>query len=127
RYNRRIREFVEMFSVKPGVAFEKIDADKRRILLHGTTPEDEKKYKFWFEGVAPSLMHRFKVSESEFIKQRIMGYMTETPCVACNGKRLKPEALSVLIDGKNIHEATSMTIEAARAFFLQLPLNKEEP
>src|SRR6185295_2384943 len=109
-----------------GVAFEKIDADKRRILLRGTTPEDEKKHKFWFEGVAPSLMHRFKVTESEFIKQRIMGYMTETPCLACNGKRLKPEALSVRVNGKNIHETTSMTIEAARAFFLDLPLNKEE-
>jgi excinuclease ABC subunit A len=126
RYNRRLREFSEMFGVKPGIAFEKIDADKRRILLRGTTPEDEKKYKFWFEGVAPSLMHRFKNTESEFIKQRIMGYMTETPCVACNGKRLKPEALSVLVNGKNIHEATSMTIEAAREFFLALPLNKEE-
>ena len=126
RYNRRLREFCELFAVKPGVAFEKIDADKRRILLRGTTPEDEKKYKVWFEGVAPSLMHRFKVTESEFIKQRIMGYMTELPCNACNGKRLKPEALSVRINGKNIHEATSMTIENARAFFLDLPLSKEE-
>jgi excinuclease ABC subunit A len=126
RYNRRLREYSEMFGVKPGIAFEKIDPDKRRILLRGTTPEDEKKHKFWFEGVAPSLMHRFKNTESEFIKQRIMGYMTETPCVACNGKRLKPEALSVLVNGKNIHEATSMTIEAAREFFLSLPLNKEE-
>ncbi|RPI08012.1 MAG: excinuclease ABC subunit A, partial [Actinobacteria bacterium] len=126
RYNRRLREFSDMFGVKPGVAFEKLDADKRRILLRGTTPEDEKKHKFWFEGVVPSLMHRFKNTESEFIKQRIMGYMTETPCVACNGKRLKPEALSVRVNGKNIHETTSMTIEAAREFFLTLPLNKEE-
>ena len=126
RYNRRLREFCEMFGVKPGAAFEKIEPDRRRILLHGTTPEDEKKWKVWFEGVVPSLMHRFKVTESEFIKQRIMGYMTELPCNACNGKRLKPEALSVLLNGKNIHEATSMTIENARAFFLELPLTKEE-
>jgi excinuclease ABC subunit A len=126
RYNRRLREFSEMFGVKPGIAFERIDLDLRRILLRGTTPEDEKKWKFWFEGVVPSLMHRFKVTESEFIKQRIMGYMTETPCVACNGKRLKPEALSVRINGRNIYEATSMTIEAARAFFLELPLSREE-
>src|SRR4029079_9945250 len=126
RYNRRLREYSEMFGVKPGVAFEKIDPDKRRILLHGTSPEDEKKWKCWFEGVAPSLMHRFKVTESEFIKQRIMGYMTELPCAACNGKRLKPEALSVRVNGKNIHEVSSMTIEAARTFFLELPLSKEE-
>jgi excinuclease ABC subunit A len=126
RYNRRLREFCEMFGVRPGVAYEKIDPDKRRILLHGTTPEDEKKAKFWFEGVVPSLMHRFKATESEFIKQRIMGYMTELPCPGCGGKRLRPEALSVQIGGRNIHEVTSLTIEAARGFFLELPLKKEE-
>jgi excinuclease ABC subunit A len=125
RYNRRLREYCEMFGVKPGLAFEKIDAEKRRVLLHGTTPEDEKRYGFWFEGVCPSLLHRFKVTESEFVKQRIMGYMTESPCPGCAGKRLKPEALSVRVGGKNVHEVVSMTIEAARAFFLELPLSKE--
>ncbi len=126
RYNRRLREFCEMFGVKPGTPFEKIEPEKRRILLRGTGSADEKKGGFWFEGVIPSLMHRFEVTESEFIKHRIMGYMTELPCPECQGKRLKPEALSVRVGGKNIHEAASMTIEAARTFFLELPLKKEE-
>ncbi len=140
RYNRRLREFSEMFGVKPGLAFEKIDPEKKRILLHGTTPEDEKRHRFWFEGVVPSLMHRFEVTESEFIKHRIMGYMTELPCPACQGKRLRPEALSVRIGGgpspgthpprreggKNIHEVSTLSIEEARRFFLEIPLGKEE-
>ena len=126
RYNRKLREFCEGFGVKPGVAVEKLDAEKRQILLHGTTPEQEKKWKSWFEGVAPSLMHRFKNTESEFIKQRIMGYMAESPCPACAGKRLRPEALSVRVGEKNIHDVTAMTIEAARTFFLELPLRREE-
>jgi excinuclease ABC subunit A len=132
RYNRRLREFCEAFGVKPTLPYEKIDEAKRRVLLFGTTPEEEKRHGYWFEGVVPSLMHRFKVTESEFIKQRIMGYMTEAPCPGCAGKRLKPEALSVRVGGsgegggRNIHEAVSMTIEAARAFFRDLPLGKEE-
>ena len=126
RYNRRLREFGEMFGVKPGTAFAKIDPERRRILLRGTGTAEEKKLGRWFEGVIPSLMHRFEVTESEFIKHRIMGYMTELPCPACGGRRLKPEALSVRVGGKNIHEASSMTIEEARRFFLDLPLRKEE-
>ena len=126
RYNRRLREYCELFGVKPGAAFEKIDEEKRRILLFGTTPEQEKKWKSWFEGVIPSLMNRFKNTESEFIKQRIMGYMTESPCPGCAGKRLRPEALSVRVAERNIHDVTTMTIDAARAFFLELPLKREE-
>jgi excinuclease ABC subunit A len=51
--------------------------------------------------------------------------MTELPCPSCGGKRLRPEALSVRLGGRNIHEVSSMTIEAARAFFQDLPLGKE--
>jgi excinuclease ABC subunit A len=126
RYNRRLREYGEVFGVRPSTPFEKIDAEKRRILLHGTTPADEKQFGRWFEGVAPSLMHRFKATESEFIKHRILGYMTELPCAACAGKRLRPEALSVRIAGKNIHDAASMPISDAHAFFRDLPLSKED-
>ncbi len=126
RYNRRLREFGEVYGVKLGTPFEKIPADKRAILLHGTDAAVARKAEGWFEGVAPSLMYRFRNTDSEFIKQRIMGYMTESPCKECEGRRLKPEALSVRVNGRNIHEVSSMTIEAGRAFFDALPLTKEE-
>jgi excinuclease ABC subunit A len=126
RYNRRLREFGELFGVRLTTPFEKIDAAKREILLHGTGAEGEKKGAAWFEGVTASLMHRFRNTESEFIKQRIMGYMTELPCGECQGRRLKPEALSVKVGGRNIHEVSSMTIEAAAAFFDALPLTGEQ-
>ncbi len=125
RYNRRLREFCEMFGVRNGTPFEKIDPELRRILLHGTTQEDEKRTGFWFEGVIPSLMHRFEVTESEFVKHRIMGYMNELPCPSCGGRRLRPEALSVRVGDRNIHDICSMTIGAARDFFQNLSLGKE--
>ena len=126
RYNRRLREFCELFGVKPGAPYEKIEPDKRAILLRGTDPATEKKRGAWFEGVIPSLMHRFKHTESEFIKHRIMGYMTELPCDACGGKRLKPEALSVRVGEKTIHDIASMAIADAEAFFEALKLSAEE-
>jgi len=125
RYNRRLREFSELFGVRNGTPFEKIPEEQRRILLYGTTPEDEKRYHAWFEGVIPSLMHRFEVTESEFVKGRILGYMTELPCPSCGGKRLRPEALSVRVGGRNIHEVVSMPIGAARTFFQELRLDPE--
>ncbi|MBI2931131.1 MAG: excinuclease ABC subunit UvrA [Planctomycetes bacterium] len=126
RYGRRLREFCEMFDVRYATPFEKIDSERRRLLLHGTKPEDEKRYGRWFEGVLPSLMHRFEVTESDFIKRRIMSYMSELPCPSCQGKRLRPEALSVRVGERNIDDVTRMTIEQAAAFFEELRLTKEE-
>jgi excinuclease ABC subunit A len=126
RYGRRLREFCELFGVKPGVPFEKVDRESQRILIHGTTPEDEKKRGAWFEGVIPSLMHRFEHTESDFIKRRVLAYMSELPCPDCKGRRLRPEALSVRVGEKNIDEVARMTIEQALAFFESLELSKEE-
>jgi len=126
RFGRRLRQFAELFGVKMTSAFEKIDPEKRQILLHGTKPEDEKRSGTWFEGVIPSLMHRFDVTESEFIKRRIMEYMSELPCPSCQGKRLRPEALSVRVGDRNIDETTRMTVEQAAAFFADLKLSTEE-
>ena len=42
-----------------------------------------------------------------------------TICPDCGGKRLKPEALSVRISGKNIYEVSSMTIDKAYEFFVK--------
>jgi excinuclease ABC subunit A len=126
RYNRRLREFGDLFDVRLGVPFEKIDPEARRVLLHGTGSAEEKRGGAWFEGVIPSLMHRFRNTESEFIKHRIMGYMTELPCGSCEGRRLKPEALSVRVGGKSIHEVASMPIADAEAFFEKLSLSREE-
>ena len=57
-----------------------------------------------FEGVIKNLERRHKETESEWSREEIERYMTATPCDACHGYRLKPEALAVKIDGKHIGE-----------------------
>ncbi|MHC4605992.1 MAG: excinuclease ABC subunit UvrA [Planctomycetota bacterium] len=126
RYNRRLREYCARFNVRQTTAFVRIASEKKRILLHGTNAQDEKKYGAWFEGVIPNLMQRFERTDSEFVKHRIMGYMSESECPSCGGKRLRPEALSIRVGERNIYELCAMTIDEAAAFFGRLSLSREE-
>ncbi len=50
-------------------------------------------------------------TDSEKIKEEILKFMSESPCSDCKGQRLKPESLSVFVLGKNIMEATSLSID----------------
>ncbi|HEX8166279.1 MAG TPA: excinuclease ABC subunit UvrA, partial [Beijerinckiaceae bacterium] len=74
-----------------------------------------------FEGVVPNLERRYKETESEWAREEISRDMAETPCAACGGKRLKPEALAVKIAGFDIAEATALSVRAAERWFAELP------
>lgn len=80
-----------------------------------------REYETTFEGVVPNLMRRYKETDSDYIRQSIEEYMTALPCPVCKGKRLKPEALAVTIDDRNIVELTHLSIGEACEFFEQLP------
>ena len=69
-----------------------------------------------FEGVITNLERRYKETESEWSREEIERYMTATPCEACHGFRLKPEALAVKIDGKHIGEISLLSVKAAIAW-----------
>lgn len=75
-----------------------------------------------YEGVAKNLMRRYNDTDSEMVKNEIAKYMKEVPCSECGGKRLKPEALAVTIDGKNIFELTEMSVANLKEFMGGLTL-----
>ena len=75
-----------------------------------------------FEGVANNLMRRYNDTDSEMVKNEIAKYMKEVPCSKCGGKRLKPEALAVTINGKNIFELTEMSVSALKDFMAKISL-----
>ncbi|OGR99162.1 MAG: excinuclease ABC subunit A [Elusimicrobia bacterium GWF2_62_30] len=78
----------------------------RDLLLHGSGA---------FEGVVTNLKRRHTESESDFVKEEIYTkFMREAVCPKCRGLRLKPEALSVLVDGRNIAQLAALPIAAAR-------------
>ena len=69
-----------------------------------------------YEGIANNLLRRFNETDSEMVKMEISRYMKQVPCTACGGKRLKPEALSVTVGGKNIWEACCMMVTELASF-----------
>ena len=125
-YNRLIKRFCRNVGISKSIPFERIPAEIRRILMHGTTAADKQKYGFWFEGVIPNLARRWKTTTSEYVKARLHGFLSELPCRSCKGTRLRPEAIAVTVGGKNIHQLTSLSVEKALAFFNRLKLDKEK-
>ena len=74
-----------------------------------------------FEGVITNLERRYKETESEWSREEIERYMTATPCGACGGHRLKPEALAVKIDGAHIGEISELSVKDAVEWAKGLP------
>ena len=69
-----------------------------------------------YEGVIQNLERRWKETESDWTRSEIERYMTFEPCPDCKSKRLKPEALAVLISGKNIADLVGQSAEEALLF-----------
>ena len=76
-----------------------------------------------FEGVITNLERRFRETDSEWAREEIARYFTDVPCAACNGYRLKPEALCVKIGERHIGEVSDLSVKAAALWFDALPEN----
>jgi excinuclease ABC subunit A len=126
RFARKLRKFMSDFDVDPHKPFAELDENTTRILLHGTTKDDEKQYDVKFEGVMPSLDAWFRRTASDYVKRRLLAYMSELSCPDCGGARLRPESLAVTIGGKNIQQVTAMSVEEALEFFGALKLRKTD-
>ncbi len=74
-----------------------------------------------FEGVITNLERRYRETESDWSREEIGRFMSETPCAACKGFRLKPEALAVKIGMKHIGEISQLSVRDALAWFSALP------
>ncbi|MDD5011951.1 MAG: excinuclease ABC subunit UvrA, partial [Phycisphaerae bacterium] len=125
-YSRMILRFCRDFAISKAMPFAKIPAPIRKILLHGTTADDEKKYDTYFEGVIPNLDKRWKNTSSEYVKARLHSYLSEQPCRTCRGARLRKEAVAVTIGDKNINHVAQMSVEEAQKFFDELKFDGEK-
>ena len=70
-----------------------------------------------FEGVLRNLERRLRETDSAWVREELSRYQSEKPCVTCGGARLKPQALSVRVGGKNISEASELSIRGALEWF----------
>ncbi|HIM32298.1 MAG TPA: excinuclease ABC subunit A, partial [Pelagibacteraceae bacterium] len=108
----------------------KLSKEIKDIILFGSNDDEIKftyddgyeKYstKKTFEGVINNLERRYLETESEWKREEISQYQSESDCEKCKGMRLKDEALCVKIDNLNISEVTTKSISEAKKWFSKL-------
>jgi excinuclease ABC subunit A len=83
-------------------------------------------YESKFPGILAELKRRYMETQSEGIKTWLERFMSEKHCDACDGKRLRPEALAVTVGGINIYELSAKSVEETLAFLSGLKLSDTE-
>ncbi|WP_075503433.1 excinuclease ABC subunit UvrA [Candidatus Pelagibacter communis] len=135
-YAQTLASLAKHYSFSLDEKWKKLPKKIKDIILYGSD-EDEIKfnyddgyekysYKKPFEGVINNLERRFLESDSEWKREAIAEYQSDTACEACNGDRLKEEALCVKIDDLNISEVTKKSILDAAEWFKSLENNLDK-
>ena len=79
-----------------------------------------------YEGVVPNLERRYRETTSDYIREFIEEFMSAKPCPSCNGRRLRPQSLAVLVGDRNISEVTQLSVLDSLHFFEHLKLTEKE-
>ncbi len=109
----------------------------RDVIMHGSKGE---KIEFWweedgerrhtyqkeFEGVLNNLQRRWRETESDAAREDLEKYMDIMPCPTCQGARLRPEALHVLVGGRTIRDVTALSIRDCLGVFEELVITDKE-
>ncbi len=122
-YTRLLRELADALAVNMDMPFRQLARTVQRTILVGSEAE------VWgspFEGVIPNLERRFRQTDSDYVKEEIAKFMSVLPCPTCHGARLKPEHLAVLVDGRSIHDVTTLSIGQAQAWMRRLTLSDRQ-
>ncbi|HUC17058.1 MAG TPA: excinuclease ABC subunit UvrA [Acetobacteraceae bacterium] len=126
-YDQTLQSLARFLKISMKTAWEDLPEKARRAILFGTGEElvsftykdGVRSYtvRKSFEGVIRNLERRFAETDSAWVREELARYQAEKPCATCNGARLKPEALAVKVGGKNIAEASDLSIRAAHEWF----------
>jgi len=116
--------------------WKKLPKKIKDVILFGSDEEEIKfnyddgyekySHKKTFEGVVNNLERRFLESDSEWKREAISEYQSDSACEGCNGKRLKEEALCVKINDQNISDVTKKSILDAARWFKDLEQNLDK-
>ena len=122
---------IDMYAPLKDIPREKLD-----YVLYGTDEIMEFNYvskngntrnaRDTYEGIIPNLERRYLETKSGWIREWLDGFMVETECPVCKGKRLKKSVLSIYINDKNIFDMTDMSIGDLLDFLKKLKLTNEQ-
>lgn len=114
-----------------------LSARERDIILNGTdgsytvTYAPNRKaaprtFSARYRGAINWLKVRYRETSSEDVREYMEQYMSDRPCPVCQGRRLRPESLSVFVGGEAIDEVTAKPVGLAREYFSHLNLTPRE-
>lgn len=129
-YQQVLSAVIKHYGEDPQKPFKDLSEEVRQAIFYGTggdsipmrLQDESRSYSSNkpFEGVVPNLERRWKDNDSSRQMEELSRYQTIKSCPACEGQRLKPEALAVKIDGYNISQVTQLAIDSAMAWMKEL-------
>ncbi|GAA1768078.1 excinuclease ABC subunit UvrA [Pseudarthrobacter sulfonivorans] len=135
-WNRLLDGLAKELGFSMATPWEKLGKDVRQTVLHGKDHKvvvqyknrfgRERKYSTGFEGAIQYVHRKHGETDSDWARDRYEEYMRQIPCPACNGARLNPASLSVLINGKSIADVAAMPMRACADFLNNLVLTGRE-
>lgn len=130
-YAQTLEALGKLFKFRMEDRWSALSDEARKVIFYGsgdkevlfTYADGNRAYevKKPFEGVIRNLERRYIETESEWAREEISRYMSASPCAACKGFRLKPEALAVKIDHRHIGEISELSVREAQKWFAALP------
>ena len=136
-FSRLVDSVAEELGIAEDTPWEKLTKKQQKSMLYGTGVGKvtvryknrygrTRTYNANFEGVIPYLARRHSEAESDSTREQIEGYMREVHCPVCEGKRLNPASLAVLVDGHNIADICDLSIGEAAKVLNGLELSERD-
>ncbi|MEP3655021.1 MAG: excinuclease ABC subunit UvrA [Litorimonas sp.] len=137
-YMQTLKALSKHYKFSVDKPWSKLSDDAKYVVLYGTGQEQVKfeykdgkrsyKTEKTFEGVIPNLDRRYRETDSTWMREELSKYMSDAQCETCEGKRLRPEALSVRVADMDISIPGELSIKDAYERFdrLRTTLSKKE-
>lgn len=132
KHNAILKQLAEQLPFDPNLPWEELEPEVRRQIVQGTGDRlfsfklkggNSKPETMKFVGVLAELERIRRTTSSDGLRARLMAYQTSNVCKKCEGRRLRPESLSVLIEAVSISDFLNMSLKDAAAFVDALSAN----
>ncbi|EFO29782.1 excinuclease ABC subunit A [Roseibium sp. TrichSKD4] len=130
-YTQTLEALTRHYDISMATPWKELPTEFQKTVLHGT---GKQKIEFvyddgvrsyrtekTFEGVIGNIERRWRETESTWVREELSRFQSDHACPACQGYRLKPEALAVKIADRHIGHASQLSIRDANAWFDTLP------
>ena len=134
-YHQMLSAVAEHLGFSMDTPFKDLKKEEQNAILYGTNEKigfnfkrRNKSYRVnrKFEGVINRMERHYLETKSNYSRSYISKFMSDHNCHVCDGKRLRPEALSVTVADKSIHDVVSMPIKDCYDFFNSIELTERE-